>query len=150
MSKFKDKLTRKLLKKQKEHGTELREWLHERSVAAQKKSKEKQIEYNKRPRGVDRVPDRLKGLAPTVKPVSVQADDNYFVRRAWAKATGKRTERVTVEVIPIMRGKRANPKSPVKVVVHRPKASKGRKVRGNLAPTHNTPHVNPERSKFVK
>lgn len=150
MSKFKDKVFRKVIKKQKEHGTELREWLHERSVAAQKKTKEKEIEYNKRPRGVDRVPDRLKGLSVTVKPVSVQADDNYQFRRGMAKFTGKRTERVTVEVIPVMRGKRDNPKSPVKLVIHKPKASKGRLIKGNLAPTHNTPHVNPERSKFIK
>lgn len=49
----------------------LREWREARAQAALEKSREAAAARNALPRGVDRVPERLRGLAVTVEPYTV-------------------------------------------------------------------------------
>lgn len=142
---IKAKLTEVLTRK-KAHGDDLRAWLHDRELAASKRAKEEAKNRRTGPRGVNRVPAHLQGLAPTTKYIVKNEDDNYAARRRMAKFTSTRSERTPTEVIAPMRNKREIPNSPVKQVLHKSKSSKGRKTKGTLRSSANRPHVNPRRS----
>lgn len=133
MGKLKDALAR-----QKAHGESLREWLQDRAKKAAEYEKEKTKEFRSRPRGVDRVPDRLKFGTEPPKVIVAHEDDNYESRRRMAKFSGGRVERVPREDIPAFKARPG----------YKPKASKGRKIKGTLRPSTNRPHINPARSKF--
>jgi hypothetical protein len=133
-SKLAEVLTRKKL-----HGDDLRAWLHDQEIAASKRAKEEAKSYRSRPRGVDRVPDKLKGLSQKTEYIVKHEDDNYKSRRAMAKFSGSRVERVAKEDISPFRARKN----------YKPKASKGRKIKGTLRSSINKPHVNPHRSKFI-
>jgi hypothetical protein len=133
-SKLAEVLTRK-----KAHGDDLRAWLHDQEIAASKRAKEEAKNHRSGPRGVNRVPANLQGLAPTEKYVIRHEDDNYKTRRAMAKFSGGRMERVAKEDIPPFRARKN----------YKPKASKGRRIKGSLRSSTNQSHVNPKRSKFI-
>lgn len=103
MRSFKERRAARALAKanQKEKSSNLQDWLTKRKEASEKAAKEARIERDKKPRGVNRVPEHLQGLTgATYKSDVHHNDDNYQTRRAMGKMRRDRYKRVPRETLP--------------------------------------------------
>lgn len=70
-------------------GDQLREWLHARQIAAGIRNRKRKKDQNTGKRGVDRVPEHLRGLAPTVKWVHEHTSPSRRLTRASGASRGR-------------------------------------------------------------
>lgn len=120
----------------------IQDWFTKKAEASEKAAKEARKERNSQPRGVDRVPERLRNLGGhSYTPIAEYNDDNRASRRAMALMDRERPERVPRETIFHKRdnkGELTNEKVEVK-------PSKGPAAKPYMRRGSNVPYVNPRR-----
>jgi hypothetical protein len=77
---------RDILRRQKAHGDDLRAWQEDNLVKSQKEVRINEATWRSQPRGVNRVPEHLRGLSVMSTPVVEHYGDNRQMRRARAQA----------------------------------------------------------------
>ena len=77
------------VEKRRTRSESIRQLLEDRSKRSRKAAAEARKARNALPRGVDRVPDRLKGLQSKGQQLVTHEDDNYATRRLRHLATGR-------------------------------------------------------------
>lgn len=97
---------KEILRKQKERGNELRDWMQGRAIEAGTRSKEESEAYYKSlgSRGIDRVPDRYRVHVPAPEMLTEHRDLNYMQRRQDALQSRRRDVLGRIEKVRVRPG----------------------------------------------